>query len=149
MPKEYPYPLHDAMMLLGWIGTPRLVFKSKLIDGRERSAIAISLGMRLEPITKLVTTRRDAARALIAAGHYHRAGSLNLFPFDPKDFTSCLAWAGMPKPRQALPGKTEHLPKIRANAISAMVAAVERAEERGDESIPLGDVRAILARWIV
>jgi hypothetical protein len=149
MAKDFPYPLHDAMVLLGWIGTPRVVYKGRLIDGRERSTIAISLGMRLEPLTKLVTTRRDAARLLIAAGHYHRAASLKLFPFDPKDFSSCLAWAGMPKPRQALPGKSQHLPKIRKDAIDAMLASLERAEERGDESIPLADVRAILARWIV
>jgi hypothetical protein len=103
----------------------------------------------LEGITHSTQSKREAARLLIMAGHYTRAGSLGLFPFDPKDFTSCLSWAGLPKPRQALPGKVVHAPKVRADAIRAIVSAIERTEERGDDAVPLCDLKAIVARWML
>ena len=149
MAAQYPYELEQAMRLLGWVGPRRLVFRGKLVDGRQRSEVAIRVGLDIEPITHAVVGKREAARLLILAGHYHRAGELGLFPFDARDFTSCLAWAGLPKPRQALPGKTQHIPKVRADAIRAVVVAVERADERGDDSIPLCDIKRIVSRWMV
>lgn len=151
MPAQYPYDLPQALRILGWVGPKRIVYRGKLVDGRERSQVAMTehLFLPLDTITHATSSKREAARLLIMAGHYSRAGALNLFPFDAKDYTSCLAWAGLPKPRQAMPGKTVHMPKVRADAIRAIVSAIERTEERGDDAVPLCDLKAIVARWLV
>lgn len=151
MPAQYPYELHDALRILGWVGPRRIVYRGKLVDGSRRSEAARTahLCLPLESITHATQSKREAARLLIMAGHYSRAGSLGLFPFDPRDFTSCLSWAGLPKPRQAIPGKVVHAPKVRADAIRAIVSIIERTEERGDDAVPLCDLKAIVARWMI
>jgi hypothetical protein len=74
---------------------------------------------------------------------------MSLFPFDAKDTVSCLAWLGMVRPSKGLPPKKLYLPKIRAEAIQRLVAAIRTAENRCDDSIPLSDAKEILSRWLL
>lgn len=118
------------------------------MDGRRRAAVAESLGISIAGHSVAATTARDAARRLVGAGHYERAGTAGLLPFDARDFKSCLAWLGMARPDQAIAGKRVHEPRIRAAAIERLIVLLDRAKARGDDSIPCVDIKEIVARWL-
>lgn len=148
MNAQFPYPIKEALRLFGWVGTPRLVWKGAVIDGRQRTEALEELGLARSVPTHTATSPRDAARRLIAAGHYSRAEKLGLFPFDPRDTATCLQWAGLDKPSKGTPSKRVHEPRVRARAIEALREVVAKAEERGDRTVPLFDVKEILKRWL-
>ncbi|MGE5736841.1 MAG: hypothetical protein ACM34E_17235 [Acidobacteriota bacterium] len=136
------------MRLVGWFGPPKVMYRGQLIDGRERATIADEIGLSLTARTTVARNARQAARLLIASGHYERAASLGLFPFDPNDSKTCLQWAGLDKPAKAIIPKRVHEPRIRAQAIERLKSCISRANARGEDSIPIFDVQDILARWL-
>ena len=147
MAAQYPYSLTEAIRLFGWVGPPAVVYRGGLLDGRRRAAVAESLGISIAGHSVAATTAREAARRLVGAGHYERAGTAGLLPFDARDVSSCLAWLGMSKPNQAMAGKRVHEPRIRAAAIERLIGLLDRAKARGEDSIPCVDVREVVARW--
>jgi hypothetical protein len=148
MKQQFAYSMKETMRLLGWFGPPKVMYRGQLIDGRERSAIADELGLSLTARTTVARNARQAARLLIASGHYARAAQLGLFPFDPNDSKTCLQWAGLDKPAKAIVPKRTHEPRVRAQAIDRMKATIARAKARGEDTIPIFDVQEILARWL-
>jgi hypothetical protein len=147
MAAQYPYSLTDALRLFGWVGPPAVVYRGALLDGRRRSAVAESLGISISGHSVAATTAREAARRLVGAGHYERAGTLGLLPFDARDAASCLAWLGMARPNQAMAGKRVHEPRLRAAAIERLIVLLDRAKARGDDAIPCVDIREVVQRW--
>jgi hypothetical protein len=147
MAAQYPYSLTDALRLFGWVGPPAVVYRGALLDGRRRAAVAESLGLSIAGHSVAATTAREAARRLVGAGHYERAGTAGLLPFDARDSASCLAWLGMVRPNQAMAGRRVHEPRIRAVAIERLIGLLDRATARGDDSIPCVDIREVVARW--
>jgi hypothetical protein len=148
MKQQFAYSMKETMKLLGWFGPPKVVFHGREIDGRERSAIADELGLSTAKHTTIARHPRHAARLLIAAGHYDRAAQLGLFPFDANDSKTCLQWAGLDKPAKAIIPRRVHEPRIRAQAIERLKAAINTAKANGRDAIPIYDVREILARWL-
>jgi hypothetical protein len=148
MKQQFPYSMKETMRLLGWFGPPKVMHRGRVIDGRERAAVADELGISTAPHTTVTKNNRHAARLLIAAGHYERAAQLGLFPFDSRDTRTCLQWAGLDRPAKAIVPKRVHEPRVRAQAIERMKATIARAKARGEETIPIFDVQEILARWL-
>jgi hypothetical protein len=148
MKQHFPYSMKETMRLLGWFGPPKVMYRGQVIDGRERAAVADELGLTTAAHTTMARNSRQAARLLIAAGHYDRAAQLGLFPFDPADSKTCLQWAGLDKPAKAIIPRRVHEPRIRAQAIDRLKATLERARARGEDTIPIYDVKEILSRWL-
>jgi len=148
MKHHFPYSMKETMRLLGWFGPPKVMYRGRVIDGRERAAVADELGLSTTAHTTTARNNRQAARLLIAAGHYDRAAQLGLFPFDSSDSKTCLQWAGLDKPAKAIVARRIHEPRVRAQAIERMKSTIARAKARGDETIPIYDVQDILARWL-
>jgi|WetSurMetagenome_2_1015567.scaffolds.fasta_scaffold01038_17 hypothetical protein len=148
MKQQFAYSMKETMRLLGWFGPPRVIYRGRVIDGRERSACAEELGQSMTTHTTVAKHSRHAARLLVAAGHYERAAQLGLFPFDSADSRTCLQWAGLDKPSKAIVPKRVHEPRIRAQAIERLKSTIARAKERGEDTIPIFDLREILARWL-
>jgi hypothetical protein len=148
MKQQFAYSMKETMRLLGWFGPPKVMFRGRIIDGRERAAIADELGLSTAAHTTTARNSRQAARLLIAAGHYARASQLGLFPFDSNDSKTCLQWAGLDKPAKAIVPKRIHEPRVRAQAIDRLKSCIERAKARGEDTIPIYDVKEILARWL-
>jgi hypothetical protein len=148
MKQQHAYSMKETMRLLGWFGPPKVIYRGKVIDGRERSAVADELGLSTANHTTVARYPRHAARLLIAAGHYDRAAQLGLFPFNPDDSKTCLQWAGLDKPAKAISPRRVHEPRLRAQAIDRLKATIERAIARRESTIPIHDVKEILIRWL-
>jgi hypothetical protein len=144
---QFPYELPEAMQLLGWVGGPCLLWRGRLVDGRRRAAACEGLGLSLDSHLVTAHTARDAARRLVAAGHWDRAVALELFPYDPRDVVTCLSWLGLRRPNKPIVSKRVHEPRIRSQAIDRVIACIERAESRGDRSVPTLDLKEIVKRW--
>lgn len=147
MAAKYPYDLVTALKLLGWVGPPRLYYQGHCIDGRQRIAACEQAGIRLaEQTIHRAASKRDAARRLIAAGHYSRCEQFHLLPFPQSDTRANLDWAGTGKPARMAP-KYRYEPKLRANAIEALVRECKAADNRGDDFLSLSAVKRIIERW--
>lgn len=144
---QFPYEIAEAIHLLGWVGGPCVLWRGRLVDGRRRAAACEQLGISVEAHTVTAHTAREAARKLVAAGHWDRAVALELFPYDPRDVVTCLSWLGLRRPDKTIVSKRVHEPRIRSQAIDRVIACIERADSRGDSSVPVVDLKEIVKRW--
>lgn len=141
--------LRPTMVFLGWVGPPALRWRGRLIDGRRRTAVASEIGRTCETPTVTARTAQEAARRLIAAGHYDRANELGLFPLGLTDEPDRAAWCNVPPQMiQASKKATRtHLPRRRARAIEELIALLRTARARGDTRLSVSDVATILERF--
>jgi C4-dicarboxylate-specific signal transduction histidine kinase len=141
--------LKPSMMFLGWVGPPALRWRGRLIDGRKRAAVAIEIARSAETPTVTARTAQEAARRLIAAGHYDRADELGIFPAGLTEEEDRAAWCNVPAEmlKQAKRSTRTHLPRRRAKAIDEILSLLRTARARGDDRIAVADLATILGRF--
>jgi C4-dicarboxylate-specific signal transduction histidine kinase len=141
--------LKPSMMFLGWVGPPALRWRGRLIDGRKRAAVAIEIARSTETPTVTARTAQEAARRLIAAGHYDRADELGIFPAGLTEEEDRAAWCNVPAEmlKQAKRSTRTHLPRRRAKAIDEILSLLRTARARGDDRIAVADLATILGRF--